>query len=192
MTEDPGRPLPGEGLGPPAEADPAEQLLRRRLVLVQGHLGPTEATRVAAGLMSLDALGDEPVQLLVNSRSGTWEGALTVMDTVAALGVPAEAICLGAAEGPALGVLAVARRRAAGPHARLGFTTPELAVAGRADQVHGELEWQLAQQGRWIEAVARATGQPAERVEVDLRERRRLGCQEALRYGLIDAVTGQR
>ncbi len=188
MTERPPRPRPGEV--PPADLPPAtaDALFERRVVLLQGFLGYGEATQVAAQLMALDALGDAGIRLQLHSDSGTLQGALTVMDTISSLGVPVETVCLGSAQGPALGVLAVSRRRLAARHARLRFRPSDLAAEGTSAELTAAVEWHLRQEARWVELVAGATSQPAERVEVDLAQARYLELEEAIEYRLLDGI----
>ncbi len=164
------------------------QMFERRVVLLTGRLDDLLATALATQLMTLDGLGDEGIRLHLNSAEGSLTAALTLMDTISALGVPVEAICTGRAEGPALGVLAVASRRLAAPHSSLRLHDPGLAAEGTGDALIQALEQHRRQLDRFIEIVAEATRQPAERVEVDLGSGRYLDAQEALDYRLIDAL----
>ena len=110
------------------------------------------------------------------------------MDTIAALGVPVEAVCTGRAEGPALGVLAVAHRRQATIHSRLRFDDEEIVASGTAISVVQELAQHQRQLERFIEQVAGATNHPAERVEIDLAHRRYFDVEEAIQYHLLDGI----
>ena len=93
------------------------RMFEQRVVLVNGELDDALAGSVATELMTLDACGDGAVRLLLNSGGGTFEAAFTLIDVIDLLGVPVHATCIGRAEGAALGVLAVAARRLAIPHA---------------------------------------------------------------------------
>jgi ATP-dependent Clp protease protease subunit len=163
-------------------------MFERRVVVLSGRLDYPVATVIATQLMTLDGSGDEGIRLHINSAEGTLAGALTLMDTVSALGVPVEAVCTGRAEGPALGVLAVASRRLAAPHSRLRLHDPGFAAEGSADALSVGLEQHRRQLDRFIEMVAGASKQPAERVEVDLASGRHFDAEEALDYRLIDAL----
>lgn len=174
--------------GPPLSEWVRAEMFDRRVVLLSGQLDDGLATGVAAHLMTLDGTGDGPLWLHINSGEGTLSGALTVMDTITALGVPAQAICTGRAEGPALGVLAVAHGRQAAPHARLRLSQPQIAAEGTADALARALQQHRQDLERFILSVARATRQPAERVELDLAAGRYFDLDEALAYHLIDRI----
>ena len=48
-----------------------EKLFERRIVLVTGRLDAELAAEVAAALTTLDAIGDEPIELHLDSPDGT-------------------------------------------------------------------------------------------------------------------------
>jgi ATP-dependent Clp protease protease subunit len=165
-----------------------ETMMRRRTVLLRGPLDDALATEVAARLMTLDATGDEGVLLHLGSSDGTLGAAFTVMDTIDVLGVPVIAICSGAADGPALGVLAVAHHRWVAPHSRLRLSEPGIEVHGTGADLSSQLEQHRILVQRFVSRVAAAAKQPAERVEVDLLQRRSFDPAEAVSYGLADAI----
>ncbi len=160
----------------------------RRVIWIKGRLDDLAATAAATQLMTLDGVGDDPIRIQLNSGDGTISAALTVMDTIAALGVPVEAICTGQAEGPALGVLAVCQLRQATVHSRLRFRDAEMAANGSAAQVAQALNQHQRLVERFIQEVAKATEQPAERVEIDLTSARYFDVDEAIEYHLIDRI----
>jgi ATP-dependent protease ClpP protease subunit len=176
----------------PAESALADwleaQMFERRVVWIRGCLDELVATAVATQLMTLDGSGEDPIQLHLNSGEGTLAAALTLMDTIAALGVSVQAVCSGRAEGPALGVLAVCQQRQAGRHARLRLFDGAIQAAGSASAIAQELAQHQRQLEHFVEAVAGSARQPAERVEIDLREGRYFDVDEALQYRLIDAI----
>jgi len=160
----------------------------RRVIWIRGRLDDLVATAAATQLMTLDGSGDDPIQLNLNSGEGTLSAALILMDTIAALGVPVKAVCIGRAEGPSLGVLAVAHRRLAASHSRLRLHGEAIISAGTAAPMAHELAQQQREIERFIAHVAQVTQQPAERVEIDLASRRYFDVEEALQYHLIDGI----
>jgi ATP-dependent Clp protease protease subunit len=165
-----------------------ETMLAKRIVTLRGTLDEALAGQVALELMSLDASGDERITLYVDSASGNLEGAFTVMDVIDLLGVPVDATCLGRAEGPAVGVMAVSDHRSAAPHARFRLCEPQSSAQGRASDMQRFAEQQRLQLDRFIARVADATGRPTEHVEADINAGRYLQAGEALEYGLIDDI----
>ena len=164
------------------------RMFEQRVVLVNGELDDARAGSVATELMTLDAYGDDAVRLLLNSGGGTLEAAFTLIDVIDLLGVPVHATCIGRAEGAALGVLAVAARRLAIPHARLRLCEPTNAFAGRADDVASWAAQREQDLQRFCARLAEATRQPSGAVAAAMAEGRVLDVHEAIRAGLIDAV----
>ena len=164
------------------------QLFERRIVFLRGALDDALAGNVAAQLMTLDASGDDPVQLHVDSPGGPLEPAFVLIDTIGLLGVPVHALCVGRAEGAALGVLSAAELRRAAPHARFRLSQPDEKVGG----VARDIETWVAQKQRMLDEfhrhVAAATGRPLEQVEADTAAGRYLDADEAVTYGLVHEV----
>src|SRR5215216_6134017 len=121
------------------------RLFEQRTVVVRGELHHEVVGQAAAELMTLDAEGDDTVQLHVDAHGGTYDTAFALVDVIDLLGVPVVATCVGRAEGPAVAVLAVADRRLATPHARFRLTEPREHFQGRAGEVEGWVEAQAAQ-----------------------------------------------
>jgi ATP-dependent Clp protease protease subunit len=165
------------------------QMLEARVVLAHGVLDDDLATRVATELMTLDAGGDAPVRLMLNSGGGSLSAAFTLIDVIDLLGVPVHATCIGRAEGPAVGVLAVATRRLALPHARMRLCAADDAFTGRADDVATWAARHDAETRRFCARIAEATRRPASWIETAMREGRWFDAHEAMRAGLVDEIT---
>ena len=171
----------------------ATDVMRARLydegiVLIAGELDDEGAARVAAELMLLDATRDTAVKLWLNCSGGSFEAALALIDVIDLLGLPVHATCIGRAEGPPLGVLAVAARRAAIPHARLRLCAPPSAFTGRADDVARWSEQQDSLRERFCVRVADAARRPTEWISAALDEGRFFDAHEAMRAGFIDEI----
>lgn len=164
------------------------RMFEQRVVLVNGELNDALAGSVATELMTLDAYGDAAIRLLLNSGGGTFDAAFTVIDVIDLLGVPVHATCIGRAEGAALGVLAVAARRFAIPHARLRLCEPTHEFAGRADDVASWAAQRERDKQRFCARIADATRQPASAIDAAMAEGRLLDAHEAVRAGLIDGI----
>jgi ATP-dependent Clp protease, protease subunit len=166
------------------------QLLEQRVVRLWGPLNDASVARACAEMMALDATGDGAVQLYVGSSGGPLRSAMSLIDTMDLLGVPVHVICLGRAEGAAVGVVAAGARRVAAPHAQFHLTEPEVSVSGNASQLTAWAEQHRVELERFVKRLAQATGRPAEHLEADLSMGRWLGAEDALRYGLVDEIWG--
>ncbi len=174
----------------PSDSWLEERLFERRMVLCRGVLDDALAGRVAAQLMTLDALGDGAVELQLDSERASLEAAWTVLDVIDLLGVPVNIVCVGRVEGAAIAVLTAATRRTTLPHTRFRLTDPELDISGRTSELAALLDHHTARLDRLHERVALCSGRPAGDVAADFRAGRVLDAAEALRYRLVDEIAG--
>jgi ATP-dependent Clp protease protease subunit len=165
-----------------------QQLFERRVVLLSGTLDAQSGHEVGAALMTLDAIGDGPVNLQIDCEGESLDEALALMDIIDLLGVPVHASCVGQATGTAVGVLAVAGHRSMSPHARLRLVEPSWAMHGRASQLEQLASAHADQWRAFCARLSEATGCPLDQLLADTASGRYLSPDEALEYGLIDEV----
>jgi ATP-dependent Clp protease protease subunit len=166
-----------------------ERMFDQRIVLLQGPIVATAANRASAALLTLDALGKDPVRLHISAPQGELTAVFALVDALDVMRAPVHATAIGEVGGAAVGVYAAAHRRLAYPHARFRLVEPAAeGVNGTADEV-------AAAAGRYLRAledlvlrVARATGQLRNRVEDDFSAGRILDAAQACEYGLVDEV----
>ena len=165
-----------------------ERLFERRIVFVTGRLDDALAAHVAAQIVALDAAGDDPIDVVLNSGDGTLEATFALMDVIDGAHATVRLQCQGRVMGPAIGLTAAADHRSAAAHTTFRLSAPATSFSGPPDQLvtqsrqHRELLWRL--QAR----LAHATGRGVEDIADDMREARYLDAPAALQYGLIDEI----
>jgi ATP-dependent Clp protease, protease subunit len=165
----------------------AERLLQQRVVVLSGHLDAEVANRTVAELALLDASGDGPVRLQLSGVDADLDAALTLVDALDLMGAPVHATALGTLTGPAVAVLAVADRRAAGAHATVHLCEPRAPRGLPGREVEGWAAEHARQLHRLHERLAEACRRPVEQIAADLRAGTLLDVPEARAYGLLDA-----
>ena len=165
----------------------AERLLEQRVVALHGHLDADAVNRAVAELALLDATGDGPVHLRLSGVGADLDGALTLVDALDLMGVRVHATCLGVLSGPAVAVLAVADRRAAGAHAMVRLCEPRAPHGLPGHEVEAWAAEHARQLRRLQERLADACGRPVDQVAADMRTGQLLDVEEARAYGLLDA-----
>jgi ATP-dependent Clp protease protease subunit len=169
-----------------------EQLFERRILLVTGRLDGAAAAKAAATLLALDASGNRPIELHLDSSDGALEAAFVLIDTADALRSALRVLCRGQVGGPVIAVVAAADHRAAAPHARFHLSQPTARFTGTPEEIAAQSRQQQELLWRLYGRLARRTGRPAEEIAEDMRRGRYLDAREALDYGLIDEITGGR
>jgi ATP-dependent Clp protease protease subunit len=183
-----GRPGPGDAGAEHFARGLRERLFEQRVVFVSGSLDDALANQACAELMTLDATGDEPVEIYVDAASGTLGAALSLVDVIDLLGVEARTTCVGQAMGPAVGVLAVGELRRASPHARFRLAEPAVEATGRPEDLARWAGHHRDQLARFATRLSRATGAGTEQILADMAAGRFLDAEEAVRYGLVDEI----
>ena len=185
---DPPQPSGGAGMSPWLE----ERLFDRRIVTLSGPLTGPVASQTAAALLTLDAMGAEPVQLHMSTADGELTAAFAIVDAIDAMRAELHAVVTTEVGGAAVAVLAAADRRLAYRHARIRIAEPRSAtVAGTADEVAAAAGQYLRELEELAVRLAEVTGQPRSRVEDDLSTGRTMTAEQAREYGLIDTIVGQ-
>jgi len=151
-----------------ADASPVERLFERRVLFLSGALDERPAGDLAMALMTLDATGDEPITLIVDSPGGSLDGALSVIDTIDLLGVPVHVSCTGRLFGAAIGVVAVCARRRASANSRFRLGVPSESLAGDVTDVEEWLRHYQDRRERFEARLSEAIGQSRQGVRADL------------------------
>lgn len=165
-----------------------DALLERRIVLLSGTVDDERAGNAAAAIFTLDATGDDPVELRLNATCDSLDAAFTVMDAVGVVAVEVDATVVGTAAGTMVGVLAVTRRRRMGPSARVLLREPSARFSGRASDLSAHAADFEERTTEFVRRLAARTGRPFEHVEADLRAGLALDAAGAVAYGLADEV----
>jgi ATP-dependent Clp protease protease subunit len=162
-----------------------EHLLARRIVLARGHLDHDLATLLCAQLLTLDAEGDDPIELHLSTPDADLDAAVTLLDAMAALRVPVHALAVGTVGGAAVAVFAAARRRTAFPHATFVLREPQVRAHGSATELAAAQERVESLLAAVYERLAATTGRAVDELRADARRGRFLTADDAREYGLL-------
>lgn len=176
--------------------DVYSRLLSDRIVYLGTPIDDGVANVVIAQLIHLESDSpDRQIELYLNSPGGDPTAMLGIYDTMQFLRSPVATTCVGQAAGSAAVLLAAGEpgRRTVLPHARVVLQQPgqdgqrgdvtDLQVAAKEiSRVRSEMDALLA----------RHTGHGQERIHADTERDLVLGAEDAVAYGLVDAVLESR
>lgn len=165
----------------------ADALFAARTVLVFGEIDAALARVVTAQLLALEAKGNGPIRMLVNSPGGHVESGDTIHDVVRAIGPEVTMIGTGwvASAGALIFAAAKKERRFALPNTRFLLHQPLGGMRGPASDVEIEANQIARMRERLNRTFAEATGQPYERVLRDTERNFWMSAREACEYGLV-------
>ena len=167
------------------------RLLKERIIFIGDTIEDHLANLVIAQLLFLESEDPEKdISLYINSPGGVVTAGLAIYDTMQYLRAPVSTICLGQAASMAAVLLAAGAKgkRYALPHSRIMIHQGSGGFRGNApDAVIQMREWELIVRMNH-EILARHTGQTLEQIVKDTDRDRFMSPEEALEYGIIDAV----
>jgi ATP-dependent Clp protease protease subunit len=170
-----------------------ELFFKTRAVYLWGPVDDSSAKDVVNRLLLLDA--DKPgeeIRFFINSPGGVVTSGMVVYDVMQMLQSPVSTICMGLAASMGSILLAGGTKgnRYIFPHGEVMIHQPSLG--GYVQGVSADLEIHATQIKKTKEMGARilseATGQSYERVLRDLERDYWMDAQEALEYGIVDAI----
>ena len=173
-----------------------DQLLQKRLILLNQAVDSEIANQIIAAMLYLDAKKpEEDIRLHINfsrdSGCGSVVAAMAIYDTMQCLNTDVRTVCTGAAEGTGTFLLTVGTpgKRLALPHTRIILNQPKRTMAELpTTDISIEAKEQLFLFQKCNEIIAQKTSQPIERIAKDAQRGFFLSAQEAKNYGLIDQV----
>ncbi len=177
--------------------DPYSKLLSERVVFLGAPIDDTSANDVMVQLLHLEhSAPEQDIQLYVNSPGGSFTAMSAVYDTLRFISCDIQTVCLGQAGSAAAVLLAAGTpgKRMALPGARVVLEQPGIPepVRGQPSDLEiqaDEVRRQRELTERWL---AKHTGQPLERVHLDLERATVLDGPATVAYGLVDHLTHSR
>ncbi len=171
-----------------------EKAFKSRTVLVFGAINDQSAADTVRRLIALDAASDAPIDMLVSSPGGHLESGDTVHDVVRFINAPVRMIGTGWVGSAATHLfLAVPKeRRFCLPQTRFLIHQPSGGAGGQATDIAIVAREIIKARERIARVIARETGHPLEKVQIDIERDNWMGPEEAIEYGLISRIIERR
>ncbi len=171
------------------------RLLKDRLIFIVGPVEDHMANLIVAQLLYLESENaDKDIQLYINSPGGSVTAGLSIYDTMKFVNCDVSTICVGQAA--SMGALLLAGgtkgKRYALPHSRIMVHQPSAGFQGQATDIDIHAKEVLELKRRLNEIMSKETGQSVEVIERDLERDNFMSGAQAVKYGLIDTVLGNR
>ena len=171
------------------------RLLTDRIIYVGTEIDDGVANVVIAQLLHLESDSPEaPIDLYLNSPGGSVTAMLAVYDTMQYLSSPVGTTAIGQAGSSAAVLLAAGEpgRRLVLPHSRVVLHQPSGGGQGTLPDLELHAKEIVRLRGQMEEILARHTGRDLEQLRLDTDRDLILSAQEAVEYGLADAILDSR
>ena len=167
------------------------KLLEERIIFITGEINDALANTVVAQLLYLEAKDStKDIDVYINSPGGSVTAGLAIYDTMNYIKCGVSTICIGMAASMAAFLLSSGEKgkRFALPSSEIMIHQPLGGAQGQASDIKIQAEHILSIKKRLNEILAKNTGKPVERIEIDTDRDNYLTAEDALSYGLIDKI----
>jgi ATP-dependent Clp protease protease subunit len=167
------------------------RLLRERVIFFVGPVNDQSANLVVAQLLFLESENPEKdISLYINSPGGSVYAGMAIYDTMQFVKPDVSTLCTGLAASMGAFLLAAGTKgkRYTLPNSRIMIHQPSGGAQGQASDIQIQAREILSLRERLNGILAKNTGQPVERIEVDTERDNFMSAEDAGSYGLVDKV----
>ena len=171
------------------------RLLTDRIVYIGTEIDDGVANVVIAQLLHLESESpSSPIDLYLNSPGGSVTAMLAIYDTMQFISSPVGTTAVGQAGSSAAVLLAAGEpgRRSVLPHSRVVLHQPSGGVQGTLPDLALHAKEIVRLRAQMEQILARHTGRDAELIREDTERDLVLSAEEAVAYGVADAVLDTR
>ncbi len=176
--------------------DPYAKLFEERIIYLGTPISDDVANAVIAQLMCLETMNpDTDISIYINSPGGSFTALTAIYDTMKFIKPDVQTVCLGQAASAAailLGAGAKGKRMAL-PNSRILIHQPYTeGTFGQTSDIEIQANEILRMRELLEKMIAESSGKDIEQVSRDIERDKILTAEQAVEYGLIDAVIESR
>ena len=171
------------------------RLLNDRIIMLSEEVNDATASLIVAQLLYLEAQDpDKDIQFYINSPGGSVTAGMAIYDTMQYIKPDVSTICIGLAASMGAFLLSSGAKgkRLALPNAEIMIHQPLGGAQGQATEIQIAAEHILGTKKKLNSILAANTGKDYDIIAQDTERDNWKTAQEAVEYGLIDAVIEKR
>ncbi|MGL5565681.1 MAG: ATP-dependent Clp endopeptidase proteolytic subunit ClpP [Plesiomonas sp.] len=171
------------------------RLLKERVIFMTGQVEDHMANLIVAQLLFLESENPEKdIYLYINSPGGSVTAGMSIYDTMQFIKPDVSTVCMGQACSMGAFLLAggAKGKRFCLPNGRVMIHQPLGGFQGQASDIQIPAQEILKTKQKLNEMLAAHTGQPLDKIERDTDRDNFMSAEEAVEYGLVDAVLSHR
>ncbi|MEY4723137.1 MAG: hypothetical protein RLZZ324_650 [Candidatus Parcubacteria bacterium] len=175
--------------------DPLTRLFMERIIFLGSEVNDVVANSIVSQLLYLESEDDRsPITLYVNSPGGSISAGTAITDTMEYIAPPVHTIGFGMCISMGAWILAAGEKghRSCLPGTCIMIHQPLSGVGGQATDIEIHAKQILLTREIMYRKLATYTGQPFDKVARDCERDNFLRAEEAMSYGLIDAIMPSR
>ena len=167
------------------------RLLKDRIIFLGTAVDDNVANVIIAQLLFLEADDpDKDIYLYINSPGGSVTAGMAIYDTMQYIRPDVTTICVGLAASMGAFLLAAGTKgkRFSLPNSEILIHQPSAGAQGQLTDMNIHIERLLKVKRRLNEILSQRTGQPLEKVELDVERDKFMDAEEAKEYGIVDSI----
>ena len=171
------------------------RLLKERVIFLVGEVNDQVANVIVAQMLFLESENpDKDIHFYINSPGGAVTAGLAIYDTMQFIKPDVSTMCIGQAcsMGSLLLTAGAKGKRFSLPNSRVMIHQPSGGAQGQATDIEIQAREILYVRERLNRLYVEHTGQPIEKIELDMERDRFMSAADAKAYGLIDEVLDKR
>ena len=171
------------------------RLLKERIIFLTGEVNDQVSALICAQLLFLESENPKKdIAFYINSPGGVVTSGLAMYDTMQYIRPDVSTLCIGqaASMGSLLLTAGAAGKRYSLPNSRIMIHQPSGGAQGQATDIEIQAREILYIRERLNKLYVEHTGQPLEKIELDMERDRFMNAVDAKAYGLIDEVLDKR
>ena len=176
--------------------DPYTKLFEERIIFLGTPISDEVAKAVMAQLHSLESMNpDQDISIYINSPGGSFTALTAIYDTMRFIKPDVQTVCLGQAASAAAILLAAGTKgkRLALPNSRILIHQPYTeGTFGQTSDIEIQANEILRMRELLETMISEHSGRDIEQVSSDIERDKILTAQQAVEYGLIDAILESR
>jgi ATP-dependent Clp protease protease subunit len=169
------------------------RLLKDRIIMLGSAIDDDVANIIVAQILFLESQDKtKDIKLYINSPGGSVTAGLAIYDAMQHVACDVSTICMGmsASMGAVLLAGGAKGKRFALPNSEIMIHQPLGGVEGQATDIKIRAERIMKTKDQLNKILAKHTGQPVKKLELDTDRDNFMDAKQALAYGLIDKVIG--
>jgi ATP-dependent Clp protease protease subunit len=165
-------------------------IFKSRFVMVFGEITHAMARATCERLIALSQESNAPIHVLVSSPGGHVESGDTIHDMINFISAPVTTVGTGwvASAGTHVFLAAPKERRVCLPNTRFMIHQPAGGAGGVASDIAIQAKEIVRIRERIARVIVRQTGQPLDKVMVDMERDYWMNPQEAIDYGIVSRI----
>lgn len=171
------------------------RLLKERIIFLSDEVNDATASLVVAQLLFLESEDpDKDIYLYINSPGGSITAGMAIYDTMNYIKPEVSTICIGMAASMGAFLLAAGQKgkRFALPNAEIMIHQPLGGFKGQATDIDIHARRILKIKETLNQILSERTGQPLDKIKVDVERDYFMSAEEAKEYGLVDEVINKK